>query len=183
MQRVEDLIKQIHDERFSKDKKTYETRSLKDEIAVTKAMLNDKEYTVSVYGNTGLKGVYAPSNEIRKGMANILSSTTGMSKIESRQLMYSYEFSNSDAKVFLNFAKEFVNTYTQTGRKLYLGGREKSNISLVRKTIPAKTVKSPVQIGEDRNGNPIFENIKETKLESYESMKVLAPYPKWLKKD
>ena len=40
----------------------------------------------------------------------------------------------------INISKQFIHTYLETGRKLPLGGREKSNISLVNKTIP-ETVK------------------------------------------
>ena len=182
MQKVKDLINEIKQERENtKNSNHYNTRSIRDEVSVMKAILNDKEYEVSIYNNNGLVGTYNPSKSIRNMMGNIIAETTGISKIESEMLMDNYEFSNSNAKDMINFSKEFINTYLKTGRKLPLGFREKSNISLVQKIIPEKTVYSPEEIGEDKDGNKIFKNSKETKLKEYESIKVYNPYPLWMK--
>ena len=168
MQKVKDLINEIKQERENtKNSNHYNTRSIRDEVSVMKAILNDKEYEVSIYNNNGLVGTYNPSKSIRNMMGNIISETTGISKIESEMLMNNYEFNNSNAKDMINFSKEFINTYLKTGRKLPLGFREKSNISLVQKIIPEKTVYSPEEIGEDKDGNKIFKHSKKTTLKEY----------------
>ena len=56
--KVADLIKEINEQRSPNDKKTYDTKSQKDELLIMKAMLNDKEYKVDVY-----KGNYEKYNE------------------------------------------------------------------------------------------------------------------------
>jgi hypothetical protein len=82
----------------------------------------------------------------------------------------------------INFSKEFINSYMQTGRKMSLGGREKSDTSIIKRSIPGGVIKSPEVIGYNENG-PIYSNTKETKLEEYETIKVFSPYPQWLKKE
>lgn len=180
MEKVKTLIDQIKKER-EMNNNHYSTRSIKDEVNVMKAMLNDKEYEISIYNNNGLVGTYNPSKSIRNMMSNIITESTGISKIESQMLIDNYEFNNSNAKDMINFSKEFINTYIKTGRKLPLGFREKSNISLVQKIIPEKIAYSPKKVGEDKNGNNIYKNQKETKLKEYETIKVYNPYPSWMK--
>ena len=184
LQDVKEVIAEIEKKRIeSSTGKKYETRSQKDEIAVMKAMLNDPSYEVSVYNKTGCIGVYNPSKELRKMIGGIITNTTGVQTNEAKRLMDNYEFSTNDAKTMISFSKEYINSYMHTGRKLPLGGREKSDISLIKRTIPSGTIKSPEIVGTDKNGDPIYSNTKETKLEEYESIKVFSPYPQWLKKE
>ena len=41
--KVEELIKEINEKRNSEDKKTYDTKSQKDELLIMRAMMNDRE--------------------------------------------------------------------------------------------------------------------------------------------
>lgn len=178
--KVKDLINQIKSER-EKDG-AYATRSRKDEIAVMRAMLNDKSYEVSIYDKNGLSGIFCPSKAFRSMIGNIMSETTGMSKLESNQIMNNYEFGNSTSKDMIHLSKEFINTYLNSGRKLPLGGRTNSDTSLTKKEFPGGIIKSPIKVGEEENGKPIYKNSKETIIEPYSGIKASNPYPVWLKK-
>lgn len=177
--KVEDLINEIKSGRSKNN--AYATRSRKDEVAVMRAMLNDNSYNVSVYDKNGLAYTYCPAKKFKSMIGNIISETTGMSKLESRQIVDSYEFGNSTAKDMISLSKEFIHTYLNTGRKLPLGGTTDSNSSLVKKSYPGGIIKSPVKVKEE-NGNTIYENNKETIIKPYSGIKVSNPYPVWLKK-
>lgn len=183
MPTVRELIREISASRNPNDpnRTTYDTKSRKDELAVMKAMLNDKTYKVDIYGPDGIESTFCPSELMRSTISSILIGTTGISSNEADHLMSNYEFKNNEASGFIEFSKEYINTYLQTGRKMPLGGRENSNISLLRKTIPAGTVKYPVKIGEDSQGRNICESA-ETYVEQYDSVKVFAPCPEWVKR-
>ena len=184
MQDVREIIEEIKKKRLeSTTNKKYETKSQKDEIAIMKAILNDPSYEVSIYNKSGCIGVYNPSKEMRSMIGGILTNTVGIQPKESKRIMDHYEFTTNDSKTLVSFSKEFINTYLQTGRKISLGGREKSDISLIKRVIPGGIVKSPEIIGTDNDGKPVYANTKETKLEEYESIKVFSPYPNWLKKE
>ena len=87
---------------------------------------------------------------------------------------------DGDAETMIGLSKEFFNSYLQTGRKIGLGCREKSNVSLIKKDIPASTRYFPKQTGVDDNGNAIFTK-GETKVPAYESIKVISPCPSHIK--
>ena len=178
--KVTELIDEINKSRQKDNGTVYNTKSQKDEVLVMKTMLNDTSYKVNVYGPNGVEDTYCPSEEARNMMAGIISEATGMRQAESDIVMKNYEFRNSDAKSMVNLSKEFVNTYLNTGRKLPLGGRERSNVSLLKKVIPGGIVKYPVKVGEDKDGKAICEP-KETYIGEYESIKVVAPCPSWIK--
>lgn len=181
MATVRELINEINESRHAKDgAMTYDTKSQKDELSIMKAMLNDKSYKVDVYGPNGIEGQFCPAESIRNTMSSVISNTTGISEEESKQLMSNYEFKSSEAKGLIDTSKEFINTYMHTGRKLPLGGRETSNVSLIKKVIPAGIVKYPVKVGEDKNGKSICES-EETFVGEYTSIKVYSPCPPWIK--
>lgn len=178
MSTVLELINEINKERTKEN--SYDTKNRKDEIAVMKAMLNDQSYEVTIYDSNGPKGTFNPSKSIRKTLGNIMAGASGMSTKEARMLLEQYEFKTSDAKTFVELSKEFINTYLQTGRKLPLGGRERSNVSLVQRTTEPKEASFPVQSGIDENGNPIYTH-KTTTIPEYEYIKAYSGCPKWLK--
>lgn len=184
MENVRELINSIRSNRMpvKKDnsKKYYDTKSCKDEIAVAQAMMNDTTYNVDVYAGSNFQGVYNPSQSIRRVISSSMSNITGMSRVESDNLVRDYEFTPNEAKEILDFSKEFINTYLQTGRKLPLGGRENSNVSLKLKQIQPGFVSYPVKVGEDSNGKPICEP-KQTYVGGYETIKVYGPWPQWAK--
>lgn len=161
-------------------KRTYDTKSQKNELAVMQAMMNDTSYQVDVYNNTGYQGIYNPAQSFRRMVSNSLASITGISRMESDNLVSKHEFGPQDAKEMINFSKEFVHTYLKTGRKLPLGGREMSNISLKLKDVSSGFVSYPVKVGEDSKGHAICEP-KEAYVESYQTVKVYGPCPSWRK--
>ena len=182
---VAEVIKQIQENRKpdpeNPDKRVYDTKSQKDEVVVMNALMNDTSYQVNIYGNEGYQGTYNPAVSFRSMVSNVISDAAGISKIESDNIVKKYEFTNSQAKDMIDFSKEFINTYlSKTGRKMSLGGRENSNISLKSTTIAPKDVKYPVKVGEDSNGNGIFE-AKTSHLPEYESISVYGPCPSWVK--
>ena len=182
---VEEVLAQIQANRKpdpdNPDKKVYDTKSQKDEVSVMNAMMNDTSYQVNVYNNEGYQGTYNPATSFRNMISGVISDAAKVSKIESDNMVKQYEFNNSQAKDMIDFSKEFFNTYlSKTGRKMSLGGRETSNISLKSTRVAPKDVKYPVKVGEDSNGNGIFE-AKVSHLPEYESLTVYGPCPVWVK--
>ena len=178
---VRDLVTSIRSSRIRNDnKKSYDTKSCKDEIAIAQAMMNDTNYNVDVYSGSTFQGVYNPAQSIRRVISSSISNITGMSRIETDNLVKNYEFTQNEAKEVLDFSKEFINTYLQTGRKLPLGGREHSNVSLKLKQVEPGFISYPVKVGEDNKGNPICES-KQTYVGGYETIKVYGPWPQWAK--
>ena len=174
MSTVLEEVKKIHD--------SIEQRSAskKDEITVMQAMLNDREYTVDVYGKSGIKEQYCPSKDFREMFSSSMSNMTHMNKNESDSLVESYEFKRSDAETMVNVGKEFINTYVNTGRKIKLGGRETSDVSLELKEYKAGTRTYPAIAGYDDNGKPIRIR-KDVWVESYNGIKATSPCPSWIK--
>lgn len=157
---------------------TQRSSSHKDEIAVMQAMLNDKDYKVDIYGGSGKTGVYCPSEDARSLTASLLVSTTKISRDEAEHLAGEHEFSKAESGSFINIGKEFIHTYAETGRKLPLGGRAESNISLMGKDVEASVSRYPKKI-VDGNGNVSYQNA-EKKVPAHKSIKVTAPCPTWV---
>ena len=76
----------------------------------------------------------------------------------------------------LNISKEFIHTYLETGKKLSLGGREKSDISFYKKTVDSYHISSPIL---QSDGSYIR---KGTIIPTYETIKVDNKCPSWIKK-
>ena len=107
---VEQVISQIQQSRRMADeagKRTYDTKSQKDEMAVMTAMLNDCTYQVGVYDNSGYQGLYCPAQSFRSIISNSMANMTGMSRIETDGLVAKYEFTQTDSKEMIKFSKEF----------------------------------------------------------------------------
>ncbi len=147
--------------------------SKKDEVLVMKAIMNDPEYTVDVYKNDGNQKEYRPGKELRKVISNAIAAITNMPPKEAAALVQNYEFSKSDAATIVGVSKEFINSYLQTGRKLSLGGRENSDVELLWKDIPEKTISVPVKDGDQRT---------TAIVPKHGGIKAISPCPKWIKK-
>lgn len=171
MEKVEELLKNI--------KGVTCTASKKDEIRVMKAMLNDKDFKVTVYDKYGKEEEYCPSKSIRNMCASVMSSAAKIPMAEAEHLMESHEFKRSEAEAMIDFSKEYINTYLQTGRKLPLGGRKMSNISIALKHIPGGTRTFPKKVGIDSDGKAIYKT-GTSYVKPYDSIKVYAPAPSWL---
>ena len=175
MENTKDLIKEI------KDNLSQVSSSQKDEIRVMKAMMNDSSYEIELYGSDGVKDTYSPFKDSREMLSNILVNTTKISKDEAVKLSENYEFKKSDAETLVRISKEFVNTYLHTGRKLPLGGHERSNISLSLKEVKETVRMYPKKVGVNPDGSDKYEKV-QTSIPSYEAIKVIAPCPKWIRK-
>lgn len=173
MEKVLELVQEI------KDSLTQVASSNKDEIRVMKAMLNDKEYVVDVYEKEGKIGEYCPSRDAREMMSSVLCSTTKITQEESKELMDSHEFNKKEATSMINVSKEFFNTYFNTGRKIGLGGRELSNVSLSQKVVKATDRPYPVKVGVDEAGKGIYQR-GTAPVEKHLSVRVHAPCPEWV---
>lgn len=154
--------------------------SQKDELKVMQAMLNDTSYEVGIYGKNGLEKNYNPSKDARGMCANIIAGTTKISQQEAAALMNDYEFKKSDANTMINISKEFVNTFIQTKRKLPLGAREKSNVSISLKEVDGTTRSYPKKVGVNSDGTARYEKAA-TEVPAHQSIKVHAPCPSWVK--
>ena len=168
---VQSVIKEI------KDNLSQRTASTKDEICVMQAMLNDKTYKVGVFNKNGQVDTYCPAEEARAMSAITISQAAHISMPEAENLMESYEYSKKEAQAMIGISKEFINTYLQTDRKIHLGGREKSDVSLLAKHNEAGMPRYPISgltNGAAASGT--------TQVPAYDSVKVVAPCPTWLKK-
>lgn len=175
MEKVNSLLKEI------KDNLSQTSASQKDEIRVMRAMLNDKEYSVSVYGKEGKVGTMCPSEEARTMAASIISSTAKIPAAEAAKLADDHEFSKAESVSMINISKEFVNTFLQTGRKLPLGGREKSNVAIAAKEIKETQRSYPKKVGVNADGTPRCD-MKSTTVPAHNGIRVYSPCPEWVEK-
>lgn len=176
MDTVRELINEINTTR------TQTSASAKDEIRVMRAMLNDKDFKVDVYGTTGVIGSYCPYEESRALVSNIVRDTTKISGREAMELANNYEFGKQESIIMIGLAKEFINTYIETGRKLPLGGRENSNISIAKKIKEERVGGYPKKVGVNDDGSDKFETVSENNIiPSHGSLKVYSSCPTWLK--
>ena len=154
--------------------------SRKDETAVMQAMLNDPGYEVNIYGKDGIEGTYNPTNDFRAMCASIISNAAKVPMAEATQLMSDYNVRKSEATSMVNISKEFVNAYLHTGRKLPLGAREKSDVSLSIKKVDATTRMYPQKVGVNDDGSDRYSKTPTT-IPAHESVRVHAPCPSWVK--
>lgn len=159
---IRELVEEINSTR------TQTSASTKDEVRVMRAMLNDPTFKVDVWGRNGIEGQYCPFDDARTMIANIIKDTTKMTTMEATELANNYEFGKQEASIMVGLSKEFINTYIETGRKLPLGGRETSNISIAKK------------VKESKSNNSDSDNNETTKCHG--SLRVFSPAPSWINK-
>ena len=164
--KVEELL---HDINVNLSQKS---ASQKDEVRVMQEMLNDKSYVVGEYGKNGRVGDYCPSADARKVVASVLSNGAKIPVAEAKNIADNYEFSRTEAASMVGISKEFINTYVQTGRKLYLGGREKMATSLALKVIETQRKTLP---NMNAGGN------SEIIIPEHMTVRAKGGCPKWLK--
>ena len=170
MERCKDVVDTI------KKGLSQRSSSQKDEEHVMRAMLNDPTYVVGVYDKTGKVGEYCPFEDSRKMIGCIINEATGILPREANALANTFEFTKRESQTMVNISKEFVNTYLHTGRKLPLGGRERSNASLLLKEIKESEKKFPNSIGDKSDTTS-----GTTVVPAHEGIKVNAPCPSYLK--
>ena len=173
MTKVEELVNEIR----TNHKQV--SSSQKDEVAIMQAMMNDTSYEVGVYGTKGKVDTYKPAESFKTFGANLLSTAAKIPKEESKQLMESYQATKTDAAALVDLSKEFVNTYLDTGRKLTLGGREKSNYALSMKEVDT-SVKTYQKSVSQPDGSTKWEPTQKT-IPSHKKLKAKSSCPTWTK--
>ena len=172
---VEMLVKEI------KDNLSQCNSSRKDEIRVMQAMLSDPTYSVQVYDKSGPTGeVYNPCQDFRSMCSSIISNAARISAAEAESMMSDYTVKKNEAATMVNVSKEFMSLYLDTGRKLPLGGREMSDISLRMKEVPETTRSCPRRIGVNPDGSGQYDRVPTT-IAAHEAVRVHAPCPSWKK--
>lgn len=174
--KVQELINEI------KGNLSQHTSNKADEVRVMQAMLNDKDYAVGIYDKSGQVGTFNPSLTAREMSASTISRAARLPIQEAKALMANYEYTKTEAEALVGISKEFINTYVQTDRKLPLGGRENSDVSLSLKRIDAGIRRYPTVVGVDENENKINKTA-EVHVPAYESIKSNSPCPAWKKKN
>lgn len=154
--------------------------SHKDEVKVMQSMLNDKEYSATIYGAEGPTGVYCPAEDARTMLTSVIADTTKISKNEAAALADAHQFTKTEAASMVGVSKEFINCYMQTGRKLPLGGRATSNASLIGVEMAESTTRYPKKVGIGDDGKAIYENT-EKKVPAHMKVKSSSPCPTWVK--
>lgn len=163
-----------------KENLSQRSASQKDEVKVMQTMLNDKEYSATVYGSEGAIGTYCPAADARSMLTSVIADTTKISKNEAAALADAHQFSKAEASSMIGVSKEFINCYMQTGRKLPLGGREMSNASLIGIDMAESTTRYPKKVGIDESGNAIYENTEKA-VPAHLKVKSSSPCPAWVK--
>ena len=154
--------------------------SRKDEVRIMQAMLSDPDYEVSIYGKDGVEGTYNPTNDFRSMCASVIANAAKVPAAEATQIMDGYAVRKSEAASMINISKEFVNTFLQTGRKLPLGPRETSDISLSLKKVESTTRMYPQKVGVNDDGTDRYSKVCTT-IPAHDSIRVDAPCPSWVK--
>lgn len=154
--------------------------SRKDEVRVMQAMLSDPNYEVNVYGKEGIEESYNPTKDFRAMCASVIANAAKISNTEAEQLMENYSVRRTEASAMVNISKEFINTYLQTGRKLPLGGREKSDVSIMLNKVDESVRYYPKKVGVNDDGSDRYSKVPTT-IPAHESIAVHAPCPDWIK--
>lgn len=138
------------------------------EVNLMMHMLNDPNFKVGVYkegvGKIDEISMYDTSRELA---SSIISNAANINKEEAKHLVNQYNFNKNDAINMIGIAKEFVNTYIQTGNKISFGARENINLNLSMKNVEEKErIIPPGGVGNNTNEN------KTVVTPSYNTVKV-----------
>ena len=128
--------------------KKQKSASRVDEIRVMRTMLNDPEFSVSVYDkNKGLIGTRCPREEAVKFSANVSAAITGLDNKSALELANNYEFTKKDAIFLLDNSRDFMQTYLSTGRKLPIVQAADSEAAILYREVESKEKNIPSSDG------------------------------------
>jgi hypothetical protein len=113
-------------------------------------------------------------------LSSVIASTTKISKDEAEHLAGEHDFSKAEAASMVGIGKEFINTYTETGRKLPLGGRETSSVSLLGKEVPESVTRYPKKVVLP-NGKEEWNPNATKMVAAHKTIKSSGPCPSWIK--
>ena len=165
---VQNMIEEIRKSNSSKVNK-------KQEIEVMAAMVNDYNYKPAILNKQNeVDGYICPAECMDKVATQIIKSA-GIGATEAEGLAKQYEYTKNDASQLLDVSKEFVNCYMDTGRKLSLGKREKSDITLQQKINEECDKKFHKKVGEASDGSPVMEEFTKH-IPEHKTIKVKAKY-------
>ena len=166
---MEQLMKEIKE--VTKKQKS---ASRVDEIRVMKTMLNDKNFSVSIYDkNKGYIGQRSPREEAVKFVANVSAAVTGLDSKSAQGLAENYEFTKKDAIFLIENSRDFTQTYLQTGRKMPIVQGIDSEASIFCKPVQSKEKTVPAKDGE---------GTKTTTVPSYTKVVCRSKSPKYNQK-
>lgn len=115
-----------------------------DEVRVMTAMLNDPEFTITVYDkNKGAVGSRCPREEAVKFLSNTASSITGIDQDSAYELASNYEFTKKDASFLIENGRDFTRTYLSTGRKFNIVQSEDAEAAIFYRPIASKEKITP----------------------------------------
>lgn len=115
-----------------------------DELRVMTTMLNDTEFSVGVYDKKlGYIGQRSPHDEAVKFVGDIIQRATGLEKKDSIHLASALEFTKRDSNFLITNMKDFLATYTSTGRKINVMQTAATEANLYTKEMSASTKTIP----------------------------------------
>lgn len=157
-----------------KKKSTQVSSNKIDEVDVMRGMLNDPEFSVSVYDkNSGYVGQRCPHDEAVKMIKNVIAKSTGLDSRESAVLASQYEFSKRDAIFMLNNMRDFIGVYTSTGRKMNIMQTADTEASIYTKSIEATKKYIPDKINPGKakqiTTSPYIKLIANSKCPKYKN--------------
>ena len=124
--------------------KKQKSSSRVDEIRVMRTMLNDPDFSVSIYDkNKGYVGKRCPREEACKFITNVASTITGLDMKSTGELANNYEFTKKDAIFLIENGRDFNQTYLSTGRKLPIIQSETSEAAIFIRHIDEKEKNVP----------------------------------------
>ena len=145
-----------------------------DEVRVMKSMINDKDFKISIYDkNEGFIGEKCPAEEATAFVASIIQSTTGLDSKDSKHLADNYEFTKKDATFLVGNAKDFMEVYMRTGRKLNIIQNGAGEASIYARDIPAATKTIPAKPGSPET--------KQISTPAYTKIVSISKSPKYVK--
>lgn len=141
--------------------KKQKSASRVDEIRVMKTMLNDPDFSISIYDkNKGYIGTRCPREEAVKFIGNVSAAVTGLDVKSSMELAKGYEFSKKDAIFLIENSRDFTQTYLSVGRKLPIVQTADSEASILYRDIESKEKLIPSSNGEKQKTTvPAFKKV------------------------
>lgn len=148
-----------------------------DEVRVMQAMLNDKEFTLSVYDkNKGYIGQRSPYQEARTFTKNIISGATGLESKDAQHLADHYEFTKRDSNFLLQNMRDFTQVYMTTGRKMNILQTDKTEATINTREMKASTKKIPDKenpsITKSYQTSPFIKLVAKSKRPKYYDQEV-----------
>ena len=148
--------------------------SSKDEVNVMMAMINDKSFKVDELSSTGeVASTYCPAEVAEELAANIIKGATKVTTAEAEELAKNHQFTKKEASAMVTIAKEWTNTYLDTGRKIKFGNREGKSLVLSQKDKEASVCTFPKKVGIDADGTPRYQ-LAETTIPAYKEVKAVS---------